>query len=159
MIVHRQGDLLSSRASALVNPVNCFGAMGKGIAAEFKRVFPLMFEDYASRCSQNQVKPGVPYAFQETVNGTWIINFPTKNHWRGQSQLGWIASGLASLPDVLFAIGVKDLALPRLGCGEGGLNWKDVGPLVERELGPLDMKVEIWTRGASSRMEQEPTLF
>lgn len=137
----KKGDLLGSKMQALVNTVNCVGVMGKGIALAFKTRFPVMFRDYKDRCFRKEVKLGEPYIFNE--NGRTIINFPTKQHWRNASTLEDIRKGLQYLAEHLEAWGITSLAIPPLGCGNGGLNWNDVKPLIEAYL-PQHLQLEIY---------------
>lgn len=137
------GDILQSKAQTLVNTVNCVGIMGKGIALEFKKRFPKMFEDYAERCERREVKLGVPYLYK-TLLPPQIINFPTKDHWKSVSRLGDIERGLQHLLSHYKEWGVTSLALPPLGCGNGQLEWKAVGPLIYRYASRMDIPVELY---------------
>ncbi len=132
-----RGDLLSDDAEALVNPVNCVGVMGKGLAAQFRRNFPGLFAAYVESCREGQVRVGFMhvYAYEPPVGDPGgrsriIINFPTKDHWRNPSRLAWIEDGMLTLVAVVHALRLKSLAIPALGCGEGGLAWEDVRPLI-----------------------------
>ncbi|WAL65979.1 macro domain-containing protein [Amycolatopsis cynarae] len=133
------GDLLESKADALVNAVNTVGVMGKGIALQFKRAFPENFREYAVACEQGQVRLGEMFVHATAAddNPRYVINFPTKNHWRSKSRLADIQAGLEDLRRVVRELGLRSVAVPPLGCGNGGLDWDVVGPLVERELGGL----------------------
>lgn len=137
------GDLFESEAKTLVNTVNCVGVMGKGIAQAFKKRFPSMFNDYARRCQLDQVKPGVPYLYTDML-GTSIINFPTKKHWRSPSRLDDVIQGLDIFIAKYKEWGVESVAFPPLGCGNGGLDWTIVGPLMYQKLVLLDIPVEIY---------------
>ncbi len=137
------GDIFESRAQTLVNTVNTVGVMGKGIALEFKKRFPDMFEDYRARCQAGLVKLGEPYLFQRATL-PWIINFPTKEHWRSVSRISDIARGLKYLFDHYRQWGVESLAVPPLGCGSGQLDWRVVGPTLYRWLKRLDIPVELY---------------
>ncbi|TVT30862.1 macro domain-containing protein [Amycolatopsis rhizosphaerae] len=133
------GDLLESKADALVNAVNSVGVMGKGIALQFKRAFPENFRAYEAACKRGQVRPGEMFV-HATDGGDgprYIVNFPTKNHWRSKSRLADIEAGLEDLRRVVRELGLRSVAVPPLGCGNGGLDWDVVGPVVERELGGL----------------------
>lgn len=127
------GDLFESRLQTLVNPVNCVGVMGKGLALEFKKRFPAMFNDYVERCENREVQPGQPYLYRDP-SGAMIVNFPTKGHWRSQSSMRDIAVGLDYLAGHVGAWEITSIALPALGCGNGGLSWDQVGPLIYRKL-------------------------
>src|SRR5437588_87194 len=109
------GDILQSNAQTLVNTVNCVGVMGKGIALQFRKRFPDMYEDYLRRCKANQVKLGMPYLYRRLVP-PWIINFPTKYHWRSLSSLDAIVHGMQHLAEQYQEWGVTSLAVPPLGC-------------------------------------------
>ena len=152
------GDLLESPAQTLVNTVNCVGVMGKGIALEFKRNFPEMYQDYLKRCKARQVQLGKPYLFPEpremgqlsllpdpeSPEQRRILNFPTKNHWRSRSYLTDIEAGLAHLEQHYRTWGILSLAVPALGCGNGGLTWQAVGPILYRHLNRLDIPIELY---------------
>jgi len=137
------GDLLESKAQTLVNTVNCVGIMGKGIALQFKERFPEMFKDYMDRCKCNEVKLGKPYLFKKLFP-PWILNFPTKDHWRSVSKLEDIIHGLSYLIRHHKEWGITSLAVPPLGCGYGQLEWKIVGPTLYRYLSQLDIPVELY---------------
>jgi len=136
------GDLFESRAQTLVNTVNCVGVMGKGVALEFKKRFPSNFEDYATRCQRKQVRLGQPYLYRDPT-GQSIVNFPTKGHWRSPARLKDIENGLDYLARHVEEWGIQSLAMPPLGCGNGGLEWSEVGPLIYRKLhhSPIDVEV------------------
>ncbi len=136
-------DILQSRAQTLINTVNCVGIMGKGIAQEFKERFPDMFEDYVMRCERKQVKPGVPYLYK-TLFPPQIINFPTKDHWKSVSRIADIEQGMEYLLAHYKDWGVTSLAIPPLGCGNGQLEWKTVGPLIYRYASQMDIPVELY---------------
>ena len=137
------GDLFASDAQTLVNAVNCVGVMGKGIALEFRTRFPEMFADYVKRCRAGQVEPGRPYLFRRSVT-PWILNVPTKRHWRDPSRLPDIEAGLAFLAAHYREWGIESLAVPALGCGNGQLNWQEVGPVLVERLGHLNIPVELY---------------
>lgn len=137
------GNLFESRAKTLVNTVNCVGVMGKGVAQEFKKRFPDMFQDYAQHCAENKVKPGVPYLYEDLL-GTSIINFPTKDHWRSASRLDDIIQGLDIFIEKVQDWDIQSVAFPPLGCGNGGLEWSIVGPLMYQKLSQVNISVEIY---------------
>lgn len=137
------GDILKSKAQTLINTVNCVGVMGKGIALEFKNRFPDMYEEYVQRCQRGEVKPGVPYLYR-TLFPPQIINFPTKDHWKSISKLSDIERGLRYLLQHYEAWGVTSLAIPPLGCGNGQLEWRAVGPLIYRYGKGLAIPVEMY---------------
>jgi O-acetyl-ADP-ribose deacetylase (regulator of RNase III)/uncharacterized protein YwgA len=136
------GDLFASDAQTLVNTVNCVGVMGKGVALEFKKRWPKMFEDYELRCQRKQVRLGEPYLYRDGARS--IINFPTKEHWRSSSRIADIERGLDYLVTHAGEWGIRSLALPPLGCGNGGLEWAEVGPLMYRNLHALPFDVEVY---------------
>jgi O-acetyl-ADP-ribose deacetylase (regulator of RNase III) len=138
-----QGHLLDSDAHTLVNTVNTVGVMGKGIALEFRKRFPDMYDDYLQRCAAKQVQLGKPYLFQRLIP-PWIINFPTKEHWRSVSRLDAIVEGLVFLAAHVEDWGVESLAVPPLGCGNGQLEWAVVGPTLFRHLDALPMPVDLY---------------
>jgi O-acetyl-ADP-ribose deacetylase (regulator of RNase III) len=147
MIQYRRGNILASSCEALVNTVNCVGVMGKGVALSFKKTFPKMFVDYQYRCRRGLVKTGLMdiHVDESEDRKVWIINFPTKQHWRNPSQLPWILGGLVDLRRAVMSIGIQSIAIPPLGCGNGGLNWKDVRPLIEAAFKDMpNVKVEIY---------------
>ncbi|MFH1614036.1 MAG: macro domain-containing protein [Planctomycetota bacterium] len=137
------GDILKSKAQTLVNTVNCVGIMGKGIALEFKNRFPEMFKDYAQRCERNEVRIGRPYVYK-SLFGPQIVNFPTKDHWKSVSKVNDIEQGLDYLLAHYKEWGVTSVAIPPLGCGNGQLEWKVVGPLIYSRAKQLDIPVEIY---------------
>lgn len=137
------GNLLESNAQTLINTVNCVGIMGKGIALEFKNKFPEMFAEYAARCERKEVKPGIPYLYRDLFPPQ-IINFPTKDHWKSASRLDDIDKGLQHLLKYYGDWGVTSLAIPPLGCGNGQLEWRTVGPLIYSYVRQMDIPVEIY---------------
>lgn len=137
------GDILQSKVQTLINTVNCVGIMGKGIALEFKNRFPEMFVDYARRCERGEVKPGVPY-INKTLFPPYVINFPTKDHWKSASKITDIEKGLQYLLTHYKDWGVTSLAIPPLGCGNGQLEWRAVGPMIYKYANQMDIPVEIY---------------
>lgn len=139
MIRFTQGDILNTEAEALVNTVNCVGVMGRGIALQFKNRFPDNFKAYAAACKQGEVQPGRMFVF-ETGTMTlprYVINFPTKRHWRGKSRITDIETGLQALVNELRTRNIRSIAIPSLGSGLGGLDWQQVRPLIEQMLAGL----------------------
>jgi O-acetyl-ADP-ribose deacetylase (regulator of RNase III) len=136
MFEFKQGNLLESQTEALVNTVNCVGVMGKGIALQFKQAFPENFKQYKKACDTGKVKPGDMFtvATGSLLNPRYIINFPTKRHWKGQSRLEDIESGLKALIAELKHLQISSVAIPPLGCGNGGLNWAVVKPMIIKAL-------------------------
>ena len=156
MIQVRTGNLFESRAATLVNPVNCVGVMGKGLALEFKRRFPAMFRDYKARCNAGLVRPGEPYLYRD-LTGTSVLNFPTKDHWKFPSRFEDIERGLDALVDRTELWGLTTVAMPALGCGNGGLQWVDVGPAIYCRLHTAPIAVELFAplRTPSSELTLE----
>jgi O-acetyl-ADP-ribose deacetylase (regulator of RNase III) len=149
------GDLFESRAQTLVNAVNCVGVMGKGIAEQFKRRFPAMFEDYRRRSKRKHVRLGEPYLYRDS-SGVQIVNFPTKGHWRSPSRLADIERGLDHLAKHAVEWGITSLALPALGCGAGSLQWSEVGPLIYRKLDKLPIDIELYAPPGTSQQQLTP---
>jgi uncharacterized protein YwgA/O-acetyl-ADP-ribose deacetylase (regulator of RNase III) len=149
------GDIFESKAQTLVNTVNTVGVMGKGIALGFRKRFPEMFEDYARRCERREVQLGRPYIFRR-VTAPHILNFPTKDHWRSVSKLDDIIKGLGYLQAHISEWGVTSLAVPPLGCGEGRLEWRVVGPTLYRHLGDLSIPVELYAPFGTAHEELQP---
>lgn len=152
MIRLASGNILDSDADALVNTVNCVGVMGRGIALQFKNAFPDNFKAYAAACKRNEVQPGRMFVFDTgQLAPQWIINFPTKRHWRGKSKIEDIEAGLESLKREIEALKIKSIAIPPLGAGLGGLDWREVRPRIERALADMrDIDVVLYEPGASS---------
>jgi O-acetyl-ADP-ribose deacetylase (regulator of RNase III) len=140
MIKYIHGNLLESPTSALVNTVNEVGVMGKGIALMFSEAFPENTKAYIEACRVKKVHVGHMFVTENKglVQPRWIINFPTKKHWRGDSRIEWIRDGLADLRRVIKERGINSIALPPLGCGNGGLEWSSVRGEIEAVLGKLD---------------------
>ncbi|MBC8064915.1 MAG: macro domain-containing protein, partial [Chlorobia bacterium] len=152
MIERGTGSLLDSDVEALVNTVNTVGVMGKGIALQFKQAFPKNFIAYEKACRRGEVVPGHMFVFASDalMNPRFIINFPTKRHWKGSARLADIKTGLDDLVNVIKTHNIKSLAVPPLGCGLGGLRWDDVRPLIETALGNLDgVKVVMFAPGGA----------
>ena len=143
MIQVTTGDVLTADAQTLVNTVNCVGVMGKGVALAFKRRFPEMYHDYAERCRGGLVRLGQPYLYRPLVE-PWILNFPTKDHWRSVSRLSDIEAGLEHLASHFARWGITSLAVPPLGCGQGGLDWPTVGPVLYHRLDELGIPVVLY---------------
>ena len=143
----KTGDILKADAEAIVNTVNCVGVMGRGIALQFKKAFPANFRAYALACDNGEVQPGKMFIYDtgSFTNPRFIINFPTKRHWKGKSRIEDIDSGLAALARNISERGIKSVAIPPLGAGLGGLEWNDVRPRIEAALRDLpDLEVLIY---------------
>lgn len=163
MIEITTGDILKANAAALVNTVNCDGFMGRGIAAQFRRAFPANFTAYERACKRGEVQPGRMLIVDLGADRVprWIVNFPTKRHWRSRSRLEDIESGLAALAMDLRRLGIRSIAIPPLGCGLGGLRWLDVRPRIEQAMAALpDVRVLLYEPGgapAASEMVKPDT--
>ena len=149
------GDMFQSRAQTWVNTVNTVGVMGKGIALEFRKRFPDMYKDYVERCRFHQVRLGQPYLFKRPTP-PWILNFPTKEHWRSPSSLEAIVSGLDYLEEHYAEWRITSLAVPPLGAGQGRLEWRVVGPTLYRHLQRLRIPVELYAPFGTPHEELEP---
>lgn len=147
MIEYKTGDILTEETEALVNTVNCVGIMGRGIALQFKNIFPENFKFYANACQQNEVKPGRMLVFEtgRLTYPRYIINFPTKRHWKSKSRIEDIEAGLIALTEEVRSRNIRSIALPPLGSGLGGLDWDEVRPRIEAVLKNLsDRKIIIF---------------
>lgn len=140
MIHYTTGNLLDAQVEVLVNAVNTVGVMGKGIALMFKKRFPKNMQKYSEACKLNKVKTGTMFVtcINELVGVKWIVNFPTKQHWRSKSQMVWVEDGLQDLRRFIIENEVKSIAIPALGAGNGGLDWQDVKSKIELALGDLE---------------------
>jgi O-acetyl-ADP-ribose deacetylase (regulator of RNase III)/uncharacterized protein YwgA len=137
------GDMFASDMQTIVNTVNCVGIMGKGIALLFKKEYPAMFEDYAQRCARGGVRLGEPYHYMDP-SGDLIVNFPTKGHWRSATRLDDVEAGLDYFVRHFRTWGITSIAFPPLGCGNGGLEWSTVGPLMYSKLRGIGVPVELY---------------
>lgn len=159
MIEYGTGNLLTADVEALVNTVNTHGVMGKGIALQFRQAFPQNYEFYRKACERQEVVTGrmLVYETGSFTNPRYIINFPTKRHWKGKSRLEDIESGLRTLIDVVKSYSICSIAVPPLGCGNGGLDWNDVRPLIESAFATLpDVRVVLFSPGGAPDAEQMP---
>jgi O-acetyl-ADP-ribose deacetylase (regulator of RNase III) len=152
------GDLFASDAQTLVNTVNCVGVMGKGVALEFKQRFPAMYADYVARCERGEVRLGQPYLFRYLTT-PWVLNFPTKGHWRSVTKLDDIVQGLRHLIDHYEEWGITSLAVPPLGCGNGQLEWRIVGPTLYRLLSEITVPVELYAPHGTPHEELQPAFL
>jgi len=153
MIEYKKGDILAEEAEALVNTVNCVGIMGRGIALQFKNAFPENFKSYAAACNRNAVQPGRMFVFEtgKLTSPRYIINFPTKRHWRGKSRIEDIDAGLVALAEEIRSRNIRSIAIPPLGSGLGGLDWSKVRPRIEARLRELNgVRVVIFEPGDAS---------
>lgn len=146
MIRYVTGDLLKADAEVLVNTVNCVGVMGKGIALQFKRAFPDNFKSYKKACESGVLAPGRIHIVEtgRALNPQYIINFPTKQHWKEESKLEYIETGLVELVKFLKDNKIKSVAIPPLGCGNGGLDWSVVKKLIESALSSLGTDILVF---------------
>lgn len=157
MIESATGNLLDSDADALINTVNTVGVMGKGIALQFRRAYPAMFDAYKRACESGEVEVGRMHIWPtgQMTGPRYIINFPTKHHWRGRSKLEYIEGGLRDLVRVIAELGIRSIAVPPLGAGNGGLDWTAVRPLVVRYLGHMaDTRVLLYEPGETPRAKE-----
>ena len=145
MIEFRTGDIFDSYAEALVCPVNCEGVMGKGLAKEFKRIFPENYSMYRNYCLDKRLNPGHIFVTDRGKDRVprFILNFPTKDRWRNKSNLVDIQHGLNALQSHIIGRMIKSVAVPTLGCGLGGLNWIDVKPLIQKMSDQMDGRNEV----------------
>lgn len=161
MIEYQTGDIIVEDAEALVNTVNCVGIMGRGIALQFKNAFPDNFKAYEAACNRGEVQPGRMFVFEtgQLTCPRYIINFPTKRHWRGKSRLSDIEAGLDALASEIKSRGIRSVAIPPLGSGLGGLQWTDVRQRIERALSALpDVSIVVFEpRGAPDAWEMVPS--
>ena len=137
--------IFDSSAQTLVNTVNCIGVAGKGLALEFKQRYPRMSEAYSRACGAGQLVPGKLLLHKGMTK--WVLSFPTKQHWRNPSRMEWIETGLQKFCDTYERMGITSVAFPQLGCRNGGLDWADVRPVMERYLGGLKIPVSIHLHG------------
>lgn len=157
MITYKTGDLFTEDCEAIVNTVNCVGVMGRGIALQFKKTYPDNFKVYAAACKRKEVEPGRMFVFEtgRLMNPRYIINFPTKRHWRGNSRMEDIESGLAALADEIRSRGIRSIAVPPLGAGLGGLDWSRVREQIEvalRDFG--DVRIVVFEPRAAKANER-----
>ena len=140
MISHTQGNLLDAQDEALVNPVNTVGVMGKGLALAFRQHFDLNHRLYVAACQAGELRVGKMFVTEtgQAFGPRWVVNFPTKQHWRQSSQLHWIHDGLVDLRRFIAEQRVQSIAIPALGAGLGGLAWAEVRSAIETELTGLD---------------------
>jgi O-acetyl-ADP-ribose deacetylase (regulator of RNase III) len=158
MTEYVEGNILEADVQALVNTVNTVGVMGKGIALQFRKAFPEMFEEYERACTAGKVETGRMHVYDRgsLFNPRYIINFPTKKHWKGKSRIADIQAGLQDLIRQVKALGITSIAVPPLGCGHGGLDWSEVQPLIVEAFEELpDVRVLIYEpRGAPAPEKQ-----
>ena len=158
MIEYKTGDIFAEDVEALVNSVNCVGVMGRGIALQFKNMFPKNFKTYEAACKRNEVKPGRMFVYEsgKMTNPRYIINFPTKRHWRGKSRIEDIESGLQDLVREIEERDIRSIAVPPLGSNLGGLDWSDIRPRMEAALKELDDRIVMIFEPGSGPADDRP---
>jgi O-acetyl-ADP-ribose deacetylase (regulator of RNase III) len=160
MIELTRGNLLEAPVEALVNTVNTVGVMGKGIALQFKQAFPSMFRAYEKACKAGEVKLGQMDVFDlgGLAGGPrWIINFPTKGHWKAASRISDVEAGLQDLLETIRRLNIRSIAIPPLGCGNGGLDWNEVRPRIEAAFAQLpEVEVKVFAPGESPKASAMP---
>ena len=142
MIKYTSDNIFDSKMETIVNPVNCVGVMGKGLALEFKKRYPALFIAYKSACDRHLIKPGRVYISNQPDRK--IMLFPTKDHWRNPSSYEYIEEGLGYFAEHYKALKMTSCAFPRIGCGCGGLEWSKVKALIVKYLSHLDIEIEIY---------------
>ena len=143
MIRWVEGDIFGSKAQTLVNPVNTVGVMGKGLALAFKKRYPDLNRQYQVECETGGFDVGQLWLYK--AEDRWILNFPTKQHWRSKAQVDYVEVGLRTFVETYADLGIRSIAFPKLGCGLGGLDWEyEVKPLMERYLADLPIEVEVY---------------
>ncbi len=145
MIKYVSGDIFNSDCQTLVNPVNCVGVMGAGLAWQFAERYPKLEREYRCICRNKLLT--IDKLWICRYSGKWVLCFPTKRHWRAPSKLKYIEAGLRNLVKTYKTRGITSIAFPKLGCGLGGLDWNDVRALMERYLGPIELDVQIYAEG------------
>lgn len=139
-----QGNIFNSKCQTVVNTVNCVGVMGKGIAQVYKLRYPLMFEEYKAHCKKQLIKPGVLWLYNKQDNAPWILNFPTKFHWKYPSKIEWVESGLKKFVETYETKGITSIAFPLLGTHNGGLDTSVVKSLMNKYLSLCSIDIEIY---------------
>ena len=145
------GDIFASQTQGIVNPVNCRGVMGAGLALAFKQRYPEMFAAYVQECQSGQLRIGHPTLYR--ASQPWILSFPTKDHWRSPSKLEYIEQGLQFFATSYQQLGIHSIAFPKIGAGHGKLSWSVVGPLMAHYLEPLDCEVIIYVESEAERKQ------
>jgi len=159
VITIASGNLLHADVEALVNAVNCVGVMGKGLALQFKNRFPANFEAYAKACKAGEVRIGAMFVFATGLhqNPRFLVNFPTKQHWRNSSRIEDIEAGLQSLVGEIRERCIRSIAVPALGCGLGGLEWREVRPRIEAAFASLpEVDVRLYVPGEANSIPRTP---
>lgn len=159
MIELTRGNILKADAEALVNTVNCVGFMGKGIALQFKKAYPANYEAYRKACAAGEVQPGRMFIFEleSMLNPKYVINFPTKRDWRAKSRYEDVESGLKTLVAEVRRLGIRSIAVPPLGCGLGGLDWRKMRPMIEQAFAALpEIRVLLFEPAGAPEARQMP---
>lgn len=159
MIQLRKGDILKADAEALVNTVNCVGIMGRGIALQFSKAFPECFRSYKALCDRKGLQPGTMHVcdLNRLENPRFVVNFPTKRHWKGKSKIEDIEAGLKALVELVRQKQIRSVAVPPLGCGLGGLEWEEVRPMIERAFAAMeDVQVLLYEPRGAPAAEEMP---
>jgi O-acetyl-ADP-ribose deacetylase (regulator of RNase III) len=144
MLSYHKSDIFASPAQVIVNPVNCKGHMGKGLALAFQQRYPTMFESYQQECREGKLRIGQPTLYKAST--PWIFNFPTKDHWRDDSKVEYLEAGLQYFIVHYKVLEIISIAFPKLGAGLGKLSWDEVGPLMVKYLSQVDSDVSIYIR-------------
>lgn len=146
MITYTHGNIFEVETEALVNAVNTVGVMGKGLALQFKKKYPKNFKVYQGACKKGTFKTGQVLVVDEgdLFHKKWVINFPTKAHWKNPSQYEYLETGLTALKKALADFGIKSVAIPALGCGNGGLDWDKVKAMLETALTDSDIQIQVY---------------
>ena len=152
MIKYLEGDIFTSPAQVIVNTVNTVGVMGKGIALSFKQAYPEMFQAYKKACENKTFQMGNLMLWREIDH--WVLLFPTKENWRNPSKIEYIEQGLKKFAENYMKMSINSIAFPRLGCGNGGLDWQEVKPLMEMYLKPLPIDVYIYVGEYNDSLEE-----
>lgn len=143
-IINISGNIFNSKAQTIVNTVNCVGVMGKGIALVYKLRYPEMYKQYKSYCKKRLLKPGILWLYNKEVNAPWVLNFPTKDHWKYPSKYEWLEMGLQKFLDTYEEKGITSIAFPLLGTHNGGLEIQEVKSLMDKYLGKCAIEIEIY---------------
>lgn len=163
-IEYKNGDMFDEPTEAIVNTVNCVGVMGKGVALEFKRRWPENFKAYKKLCDDKKIVPGCVFIFENNdfLGGgkhRYLINFPTKQHWKAKSKIEYVRDGLVDFVSQVRNLGIKSVALPPLGCGNGGLDWSEVRPLIEESLNELpDVRFIVFAPGPETMKPEQVSI-
>jgi O-acetyl-ADP-ribose deacetylase (regulator of RNase III) len=156
-IEYIEGNILNATTQVVVNTVNCEGFMGKGLALQFKKNCPDMFKEYKQKCVEGKIAIGKLHLYKNSFR-YWILNFPTKDHWRQNSKLEYLQRGLEEFKNHYQDWGITSIAFPRLGCQQGGLDWKDVKPIMEQYLNLPELEVKIYSYKPDEENSEKKTV-